>query len=189
MICAGVDEVGRGCLAGPVVACAVVLPRDFSIPVMDSKQCGVELRKRLSKEIKQHACYYAFGMMEAEVIDTYNIRVATLMAMAQAISRLEIAVDMVYIDGNVAIPPHLMQEYQLTCTQETIIKGDALNPSISSASILAKVYRDELMTSLSHRYPQYGFAKHKGYGTKEHREALRQYGASPVHRKTFAGVL
>ena len=189
MICAGIDEVGRGCLAGPVVACAVILPKDFSVVVMDSKKCSPVRRKRISEEIKVHALDYAFGMVDAEMIDIHNIRIATLMAMAQALSQLKQAVDIVYIDGNVAIPRYLMQEYHLTCRQETIVNGDSLNTSISSASILAKVYRDEYMSVLSERYPEYGFSKHKGYGTKEHRDALKRYGACPLHRKTFSGVL
>ena len=189
MLVAGVDEVGRGCLAGPVVACAVVLPKDFSVRVKDSKQCSVSCRKFLFDEIVRYALSYAFGVVDAEEIDRYNIRVATLMAMAQAISRLSLNVDLVYIDGNVSIPSLLMREYGLTCKQQTIIRGDSINKSISSASILAKVYRDNLMLSFCKCYPVYGFSRHKGYGTKEHMEALRKYGACPIHRKTFSGVL
>lgn len=186
---AGVDEVGRGCLAGPVVACAVVLPYDFCVPVQDSKQCTPEQRSLLSDAIKASGASYALGIVEHDVIDDRNIRNATFLAMAQAISRLVSNVHTVYIDGNAVIPEPIMQEYGLSCKQYSLVRGDMLNPSISSASILAKVYRDSLMQGFSQLYPEYGFERHKGYGTKEHRDALKKYGPCPIHRRTFAGVL
>ena len=180
---AGVDEAGRGPLAGPVVAAAVILnPKHVIEGLADSKKLSVLKRQALYPLIREHAL--AFAIAEASVleIDNLNILGATMLAMQRAVTGLSLKPQLVRIDGNRA--PDLGQ----TAT-ETIIGGDALDPAISAASILAKVYRDAQMVELDTRYPGYGFAKHKGYPTAEHRAALARLGPSPVHRKTYQPVL
>lgn len=189
MLYAGVDEVGRGCLAGPVVACAIILPQDFSIAVADSKQCSKKRRSILSEILQTQSISYGIGVVDNTVIDRVNIRNATFMAMAQAISFLKEEPSIVYIDGNACIPDDIMLSYNIHCDQSAIIKGDATHQSIASASIVAKVFRDELMVSFANEYPEYGFELHKGYGTKYHLQALQEYGSCAIHRKTFAGVV
>jgi len=175
---AGVDEAGRGPLAGPVVACALILPPDCSIEgVTDSKKLSPTRREALAKEIIAKAVDYNYGMVDAAQIDKINIHKAVLFAMAQAIEGLKHQPRVVLIDGKFSPA--------LCIPSLCIIKGDTHSHLIAAASILAKQTRDRIMCDLHHTYPQYGFDKHKGYGTKAHIEALRQYGPSPVHRLSY----
>ena len=175
---AGIDEVGRGPLAGPVVACAVVIPDDTHCKfIKDSKLLTPSARIKAYEYLTGHALSYGIGVVDEQTIDTINIRNATKRAMEQALSLLHYTVELVLIDGNMEIDTEL--------PQKTIVDGDRLHPSISSASIIAKVYRDSIMERYALQYPEYGFAKHKGYGTKEHIKALLKYGPCPIHRKTF----
>ena len=176
---AGVDEAGRGCFAGPVVAAAVVLPLDFQHPLLnDSKQVSKEHRTLLRTIICEQAISWAVAFVEPEEIDKTNILKATFRAMHDAISRLQITPEKLLIDGNrfVAYP---------SIQHECIIKGDGTFGHIAAASILAKTFRDEYMIQLHDQYPQYGFHHHKGYGTAEHREAIQKFGLTPIHRKSF----
>lgn len=178
---AGVDEAGRGPLAGPVVAAAVILdPRQPIEGLKDSKQLTEKKRQYLSQVIQEKAL--AFAICEASVIeiDTINILQATLLAMQRAVNKLPVAAEHVLIDGN--------QRPQLTQTSQTIVRGDQTVPAISAASILAKVYRDHYMIQLDETYPVYGFALHKGYPTKQHLLALQQFGVTLHHRKSFEPV-
>lgn len=174
----GVDEAGRGPLAGPVCAAAVILPEDCVIEgINDSKKLSEKKREALFDVITEAAVAYSVQFVEPSVIDEINIRNATHMAMENAVKALSVVPEYIIIDGNDRIPFDIPYEY--------IIKGDAKSQTIAAASILAKVSRDRLMTELDGKYPQYGFAKHKGYGTKVHMEAIREYGVSEIHRKTF----
>jgi len=178
---AGVDEVGRGPFAGPVVAAAVIL--DPSQPIQglaDSKKLTEKKRKMLSEQIKQQALAYALGRAEVEEIDQLNILQASLLAMKRAIEALAIKPDQVMVDGL-----HLPKVHY-PC--QAIVGGDALIAEISAASIIAKVARDEEMVMLDKQFPGYGFAQHKGYGTAAHRAALVELGISPLHRLSFAPV-
>lgn len=175
----GVDEAGRGPLAGPVCAAAVILPENCEIPGLnDSKKLSEKKRGELFEIITERAvsCAVAFGTLEE--IEKFNILNATFMAMNRAVSALKIPADFALIDGN-RKPAGL----EIPC--ETVVKGDGKSCSIAAASILAKVTRDRLLLEYDSHYPQYGFAKHKGYGTKAHYEAIREYGACPVHRLSF----
>ncbi len=175
---AGIDEVGRGPLAGPVVACAVVIPDDTHCKfIKDSKLLTPSSRVKAYQYLTGHALSYSIGVVDEQTIDAINIRNATKRAMEQALSLLHYTVELVLIDGNMEINTDL--------PQKTIVDGDRLHPSISSASIIAKIYRDSIMERYALQYPEYGFAKHKGYGTKEHVKALLKYGPCPIHRKTF----
>ena len=175
---AGVDEAGRGPLAGPVCAAAVILPQGARIEgVNDSKKLTEKKREALFDIICNTAVAYAIEFVSPTVIDEINIRQATSLAMHNAVQNLDRKADHIIIDGNDEIPFDTPYEY--------IIKGDARSQTIAAASILAKVSRDRLMRELDHEYPEYGFAKHKGYGTKAHMEAIQKYGVSEVHRKTF----
>ena len=175
----GVDEAGRGPLAGPVYAAAVILPPEPIIEgINDSKKLSEKKREALFDVICDTALAYSIATASVEEIDTHNILQATFLAMRRAVEGLQMAPQLALIDGNRA-PGGLM----IPC--ETVIKGDALSASIAAASILAKVSRDRHLLELDKQYPQYGFAGHKGYGTKAHYEALEQYGPSPVHRMTF----
>ncbi len=180
---AGVDEVGRGCLAGPVVAGAVIL--DFTKPLPiglnDSKKLTAQKREIIAKEIKENAFCYSIGQIEADEIDRINILEATKKAMLAAIAKLNPAADFLLIDA--------LELTACSLPQRSIIKGDAISASIAAASIIAKVYRDDLMKNFASTYPEYGFEKHAGYGTKIHFEALRRHGATSLHRKSFRGVL
>ncbi len=177
MLIAGVDEVGRGPLAGPVVAAAVILSQD--IPgVMDSKKLSAKKRKLLSEIIKSEAISYAYGRVEPQEIDVLNIHNATLLAMQRAIDGLSVKPDKIMIDG-LYVP-----KVQPIC--EAIVKGDSLINSIAAASILAKVKRDDEMVEMDKIYPGYDFAKHKGYPTKAHKQALNAIGPSEIHRMSFA---
>ena len=178
---AGIDEAGRGCLAGPVVAGAVILPPGYDLPgLTDSKKLSPRRRAELAQAIKAQAVSWALGFSWPREIDRINILQATLAAMSRALCALRVQPDCVLVDGNRAFPS------QLTLT--TVVGGDAIHPCISAASILAKTFRDELLERMDERYPGYGLAVHKGYGTREHLEALRRLGPSPAHRATFRGV-
>ena len=182
MIVCGLDEVGRGPLAGPVVAAAVVL--DPARPIdglADSKTLTPARREALAAEIRAHALAWALGRAEVEEIDRINILQASLAAMRRAVEALPIEVDHALVDGN-RIPDGL------TCSAEAIVGGDGREPAIAAASIIAKVSRDQEMVALDRRYPGYGFASHKGYPTRAHLEALRTLGACPIHRRSFAPV-
>jgi ribonuclease HII len=181
IILAGVDEAGRGPLAGPVVAAAVVLGDSCSIlGLADSKTLSAPRREALAGEIREHASAWALGMASVEEIDQMNILQATLLAMQRAVQGLGTVPDLVLVDGNRAP--------RLSCPVRTVVRGDATIQSISAASILAKVARDAILQGLDAVYPGYGFAIHKGYPTAAHRQALRELGPSPVHRRSFAPV-
>jgi ribonuclease HII len=178
---AGLDEVGRGPLAGPVVASAVILPKEgIGEELFDSKKIPPKKREELYKIILSKALGVGIGMVGQEEIDLLNIFQATLKAMALAIENLPILPDFLLIDG--------LQSLKLSIPQKPIRKGDQLSNSIAAASIVAKVTRDRMMLEYHQKYPQYNFAKHKGYGTKEHRMAIERFGICELHRKTFRGV-
>ena len=177
VIC-GVDEAGRGPLAGPVCAAAVILPKGLEIPgLTDSKKLTDKKRRELFPIIKEQALAYGIGLASHEEIDEINILQATYLAMERALAQLNMRPDIALIDGNRA------KDFGLPV--RTVVKGDSLSANIAAASVLAKVTRDDLMLELAQSYPQYGFEVHKGYGTKAHYEALREHGASNIHRKTF----
>lgn len=181
VLIAGVDEVGRGPLAGPVVTAAVILdPNNPITGLADSKKLSEKKREALVLEIEAKALAFAYGRAEVEEIDAINILQASLLAMRRAVLALPIQPDEAWVDGNKA--PDLPMKVQ------TFIKGDATVPAISAASILAKVARDREMVALHERYPLYGFAGHKGYPTAVHFEALRRHGPTPIHRRSFAPV-
>ena len=174
----GVDEAGRGPLAGPVCAAAVILPAGLVIDGLnDSKKLTDKKRRALFDVIAQNAVSYGIAMASEREIDEINILQATFLAMQRALDKLEVRPGLALIDGNRA------KDFGLPV--RTIVKGDSLSASIAAASILAKVTRDRLMEELDETYPQYGFAVHKGYGTKRHYEALREYGPCGIHRQTF----
>jgi len=176
---AGVDEAGRGPLAGPVVVAAVILPGTWPGPLAldDSKRLSEATREVLYGAIRQHALAWQVRVMSPALIDRVNILQATLQGMTEAVTRLRPTPDYVLVDGN-RLPT-------LPVPGEAIVKGDGRSCSIAAASILAKVVRDRLMRVYGDRYPHWGFAQHKGYGTAEHREALRRWGPSPIHRRSF----
>lgn len=180
---AGVDEVGRGCIAGPVVAAACILDLEKPMPkgLNDSKKLDADTRTRIAAELKQTCIAYAIGQVEAKEVDRINILEATKKAMLVAIASLKPAPDHLLIDAL-----HLKQT---PLPQKAIIKGDSISVSIAAASILAKTYRDELMTAYNEQFPQYGFAAHKGYGCASHYEAVRKYGPCVLHRLSFKGVI
>ena len=174
----GVDEAGRGPLAGPVCAAAVILPMDLSIPGLnDSKKLTEKKREALFPVIQEQALAWSVGWATAEEIDEINILQATFLAMKRAVEGLSQQPGWALMDGN-RMPP-------LSIPGETVVKGDAQCASIAAASILAKVSRDRLLREWDQLYPQYGFAKHKGYGTKAHYEAIQQFGLLPIHRRSF----
>ncbi len=178
---AGVDEAGRGPLAGPVVAAAVMLPPEgIGERLFDSKKISVKKREELFEAIRSKALGVGIGIASQEEIDLFNILQATLKAMATAVQNLPLSPDFVLIDGT--------QGIELPLPQKPIRKGDQLSNSIAAASIIAKVTRDRMMLDCHQRYPQYNFAKHKGYGTQEHRKAIERFGICELHRKTFRGV-
>ena len=180
---AGVDEVGRGCLAGPVVAGAVILDLERDLPrqLNDSKKLTKRMREVISDEIKEHSLAYAFGQIEADEIDRTNILEATKKAMIIAVQNLKLEADFLLVDA--------LELKGIQLPQKGIIKGDAVSASIAAASVVAKVYRDNLMKDFARKYPEYGFERHAGYGTKAHFEAIRRHGATSIHRKSFRGVL
>jgi len=181
LLIAGVDEAGRGPLAGPVIAAAVILDAGKVVAgIADSKTLTAERREELSELIRQHAVCWALGRAEVEEIDRLNILQATMLAMSRAVMSLSRAPGLVLVDGNRA--PAI--EYPV----QTVIRGDATVPAISAASILAKVARDAEMRDWDRRYPGYGFSIHKGYPTRAHIDALRERGACPIHRNSFGPV-
>lgn len=189
---AGVDEAGRGCLAGPVVAAAVILPRSFDLPGLnDSKALSARQRDCLAPRIRAVALAWSVGLSWPREIERCNILQATFHAMSRAVRTLRVIPTHLLIDGNKNIPLPVLQHYCAVPvpSQQAIVGGDALEPAISAASILAKTFRDHIMDIFHKRYPLYGFDRHKGYGTKDHMHALQQHGPCPQHRTTFAGVL
>ena len=177
IIC-GVDEVGRGPLAGPVCAAAVILPKGLEIPGLnDSKKLTDKRRRELMPIIKEQSLAYGIAFASHEEIDQINILQATFLAMQRALSQLKIRPDLALIDGN--------RQKDFGINVETVVKGDSRSANIAAASVLAKVTRDDYMEAMAAEYPGYGFEIHKGYGTKAHYEALRNLGPSPIHRMTF----
>lgn len=178
----GIDEAGRGPLAGPVVAAACIIPRGYAIEgVNDSKQLTPKVRERLFEQLTNDPLIiYAVGIIDAPEIDRINIYQATIVAMLQAVAKLSTQPDYLLVDGLLLPHPSLFAE--------KIIRGDALSHTIAAASIIAKVTRDHMMLEYDCQWPQYGFAKHKGYGTKKHLEALHLHGPCPIHRRSFSPV-
>lgn len=179
-IVCGIDEAGRGPLAGPVVAAAVILPADFPISMLDDSKKLTESQRTMAEiAIKEQALYWAVGCATAQEIDRINILQATFLAMKRAFTKIrkQTLIDLALVDGN--------QKPPLECAIRTVVKGDATIPEIMAASILAKNARDRYMALCDKKWPLYQFAKHKGYPTKEHRDACLFYGLSPIHRKTF----
>jgi ribonuclease HII len=175
---AGIDEAGRGPLAGPVIAAAVILPPGYEHPeITDSKKLSPRQRERLSRVIERDAVSIGIGITEAPVIDAVNILQATLTAMKEAVLELSPSPDYLLIDG--------LNRIDLAIPQETIIRGDSRSISVASASIVAKVSRDRLMEMYHRQFPQYNFLRNKGYGTREHREAILKFGRSKIHRRSF----
>ena len=178
----GCDEAGRGPLCGPVVAAAVILPVDLEIPGLnDSKKLSEKKRELLFDVIKEMAIAYAIAEASPEEIDDINILNASMLAMNRAVEALSVKADFALIDGNCS--------RGFSIPTQTVVKGDAISASIAAASILAKVTRDRQCQELDKQYPEYNIAKHKGYSTKEHMDAVRKYGPSPIHRKTFLKFL
>lgn len=183
---AGIDEAGRGALAGPVVAAAVIFPRNRRIEALlsgvnDSKQLSAKKRALFYELIIEHALAYGIGQQPAAVIDEIGIMPANKLAMQTAVQQLAPAPHFLLIDGRIRLP-------QLNIPQKAIIRGDSKSLSIAAASILAKVTRDRLMVALNQQYPRYGFAQHKGYGTQRHRDAIAKHGPCPQHRHSFAPI-
>ena len=177
LIC-GVDEAGRGPVAGPVCAAAVILPPNLEIPGLnDSKMLSDKKRRELFPIIKEQALAYGIGFADHREIDEINILQATFLAMERALAQLSIKPELALIDGN------RQKDFGIPVT--TVVQGDSLSASIAAASVLAKVTRDDVMLSMEQEYPQYGFAVHKGYGTKAHYAAITEFGPSPIHRMTF----
>ena len=177
VIC-GVDEAGRGPLAGPVCAAAVILPPDLVIPgLTDSKKLSDKRRRELFPVIMEQAIAYGIGFASHEEIDQINILQATFLAMERALAQLSVKPDLALIDGN--------RQKDFGIPVETVVKGDSLSASIAAASVLAKVSRDDVMVAMAQEYPGYDFEIHKGYGTKKHYEALQTLGPSPIHRMSF----
>lgn len=178
---AGVDEVGRGCLAGPVVAASIILPRDCKIEgINDSKKLSAKKRDELYDLILDSAVAYGIGIISSSEIDKINILQASLKAMKSSVESLMVKPQYLLIDGNQAIDTNI--------PQKIIIKGDMRSISVSSASIIAKVTRDRMMSEFEKKYPNFKFSIHKGYGTRLHLEELKKYGPTPIHRMTFAKV-
>ena len=183
LVIAGVDEAGRGPLAGPVVAAAVILPpeEEFDLPVDDSKALDEAFREELGERLRSDSrVVWAVAERSAAVIDRINILKATHEAMREAVMSLKIHPNLAFVDG--------LKVRDFPVEARFIVKGDALSASVAAASIIAKTHRDHLMVELDKQYPGYGFAKHKGYGTAQHLEALRRLGPCPEHRKTFSPV-
>ena len=186
---AGCDEAGRGCLAGSVYAAAVIFPEDYQNDALnDSKQLTDKRRKQLREIIQRDAVAWAVGIVTPEEIDRINILNASILAMHRALDQLQVRPEAVIVDGNrfkPYTPPFLGGERGEALPHTTIVKGDGKYLSIAAASILAKTYRDDYMDELALEYPQYDWLSNKGYPTKKHREAIRLYGITPYHRKTF----
>ena len=174
----GIDEAGRGPLAGPVCAAAVILPENFELPgLTDSKKLSDKKRRELYPVIQEQAVAFGIGFASEQEIDEINILQATFLAMQRALDQLSVRPDLALIDGN--------RKTDFGISAKTVVKGDSLSANIAAASILAKVTRDDLMLQMAQQYPQYGFDIHKGYGTKAHYAALREFGPCPIHRMTF----
>ncbi len=174
----GVDEAGRGPLAGPVCAAAVILPPNLEIPgLTDSKKLSDKRRRELYPVIMEQSIAYGIGLASHEEIDEINILQATFLAMERAMAQLKVRPDLALIDGN--------RQKDFGIPVETVVKGDSLSASIAAASVLAKVTRDDIMVEMAQQHPGYGFEIHKGYGTKAHYQALQELGPSPIHRMTF----
>ena len=177
VIC-GVDEAGRGPLAGPVCAAAVILPEHLEIPgLTDSKKLSDKKRRELFPLIQELAVAYGIGFASEQEIDEINILQATFIAMRRALDQLTVRPDLALIDGN--------RETDFGLPVKTVVKGDSLSANIAAASVLAKVSRDDCMLKMAQEYPEYGFEIHKGYGTRAHYDALREHGPCPIHRRTF----
>jgi ribonuclease HII len=175
---AGVDEVGRGPLFGPVVAAAVILPRGFSLPGLnDSKKLTEKKRTEFDQEIRSNAVSWAIAAVDADVIDRINIRQASLLAMRLAVEQLALSPDYLLIDG--------LDTIEWNCPQQAVIKGDGVSFSIAAASVIAKVHRDRLLVELDREFPGYGLAQHKGYASPEHLAALERLGPTRLHRQSF----
>jgi ribonuclease HII len=178
---AGIDEAGRGPLAGPVVAAAVILPEEFDLPGLnDSKQLSEKKRNQLYPLIHEQAIAVGIGVGRADEVDEINILQATLKGMSRAVGRLSLVPDFLLVDGITPIP--------INIEQKTLKKGDSRSLSIAAASVIAKVVRDRIMVAYDRLFPEYGFAGHKGYGSQKHRDAVAKYGPCICHRRTFAGV-
>ena len=178
---AGIDEAGRGPLAGPVVAAAVILPEYFDLPGLnDSKQISEKKRNQLYPLIYEQAIAVGIGVGRADEVDEINVLQATLKAMSRAVGRLSLPPDFLLVDGITPIP--------IGIEQKTLKKGDSRSLSIAAASVIAKVVRDRIMVGYDRLFPEYGFAGHKGYGSQKHRDAIAKYGPCVCHRRTFAGV-
>jgi ribonuclease HII len=179
---AGIDEAGRGPLAGPVVSAAVILPDDYFCPdIKDSKKLSEKKRRQLFPEIMTHALAVGVGMCDHLEIDATNILAAALCSMKRAVMNLDTDADFLLVDGKFPVNTDI--------PQQAVVRGDSLSISIAAASIIAKVTRDRIMATLDQAYPQYRFIRHKGYPTMAHRQSIKDHGPCPVHRKTFKGVL
>ena len=180
---AGLDEVGRGALAGPVVAAAVILDPEAPFPegLDDSKKLTALQRERIAGELRRTALCYSVGLIPPEEIDETNVLVATRRAMLKALESLQPCADFLLIDA--------LQLKEVALPQRAIIRGDSVSASIAAASVIAKTFRDALMRDYDAQFPHYGFARHVGYGTRDHWAALRQHGCCPIHRRTFRGVV
>ena len=199
MLTAGTDEAGRGCLAGRVVGGAVIFADGFDLMGLDdSKVLRAEERDRLAGEIRSLSVGWGIGLAWMNEISRINILLTSLMAMTRAVAAMRVRMHAkdralparLLNDGTQIIPPLYFRQFGIPLPeQEAVVDGDAKVPSISAASVLAKTFRDELMTRFDARWPEYGFARHKGYGTKEHKEALKKYGPCPLHLLDFRGVL
>jgi ribonuclease HII len=180
-VIAGLDEAGRGPLAGPVVAAAVILPRDYvNSEIKDSKQLTAKKRESLFKQIKADALSIGLGVIEPSIIDKINIHHASLLAMKEAVENLTVPVDYLLVDGIFKI--------KMDVEQETIVAGDSASVSVASASIVAKVSRDRIMDIYHRQYPQYNFCDNKGYATADHRKAILEFGCCKIHRRSFRPV-
>jgi ribonuclease HII len=179
---AGIDEAGRGPLAGPVVSAAVILPADFSCPgITDSKKLSEKKRNSMFPKIMAQAVSVSVGLCDHKEIDATHILAAALLSMKRAVINLDTVPDYLLVDGKFTL--------DMDTSQEAVVRGDCLSISIAAASIIAKVTRDRIMTTLHQTYPEYQFIRHKGYPTSAHREILKAVGPCPVHRKTFKGVI
>ena len=184
---AGCDEAGRGCLAGSVYAAAVILPDGYENPLLnDSKQLTEKRRYELREQIERDAVAWAVGIVTPEEIDKINILNASILAMHRALDQLKVRPEAIIVDGNRFKPYHsVIDGSPVNIPHTTIVKGDGKYMAIAAASILAKTYRDDYMNQLAEEYPQYDWQKNKGYPTKKHREAIRQYGTTPYHRMSY----
>lgn len=186
---AGCDEAGRGCLAGSVYAAAVILPPDYQNELLnDSKQLSEKRRYLLREQIERDAIAWAVGIVSPEEIDKINILNASILAMHRALDQLSVRPEAIIVDGNRFKPykdPSISEGLGETLPHTCIVKGDGKYLSIAAASVLAKTYRDDYMNAIAEEYPQYDWSSNKGYPTKKHREAIREYGITPYHRKSF----